>query len=189
MDFFEIIAECSVALAGFGAVHAVLRGATNPRGAFRAWTVVVQGAVSFVLSVLPLVLTLTSLSNESLWRSVSAVGLVATSATAYSFIVFDIRMTRLGHPPQALASIRIAQLFAIASILALLANFIGWPWQPGPFLYAVALILVLITGLVALLHAFILPVLLVFDGKDVESPQEPNGAMANDESTFSDSSQ
>ena len=72
MNFFEIFAECSITLAGFGAVHAVLRGSTSPRGVLRAWATVVYGALCFLLSALPLVLALTSLSGERLWRSASA---------------------------------------------------------------------------------------------------------------------
>ena len=181
MDFFEIFAECSIALAGFGAIHAVLRGATGPRGALRAWTVVVQGALSFILSVLPLILAFTALPNGILWRTASALGVAGAGATAYSFIALDRRMTRIGHPPQAVISIRTAQLFSVSAILAMFVNLIGWPWPSGPFLYAVALVLIVGTGLTALLHSFLLPILLVLKGKGVgfELPQEPNSVMKN----------
>jgi len=47
LSFFEIFAECSIAFAGFGAVHAALRGAGGPRGDFRAFSVVSHGLMSF----------------------------------------------------------------------------------------------------------------------------------------------
>ena len=83
MGFFEIFAECSIAFAGFGAVHAVLRGSIGPRGVYRAWVVVSNGALSFALSILPLILSLGSLSDELLWRVASAIG-VQRPATARS---------------------------------------------------------------------------------------------------------
>ena len=59
--YFELLAECSVALGGFAAVHAVLRGSTGPRGTFRAW-----GSVSFAFSALLMSLAplLTSAGEE-----------------------------------------------------------------------------------------------------------------------------
>lgn len=172
MYFFEIFAECSIAFAGFGAVHAVLQKATSPRRVLRAWTVVAQGALAFVLSIIPLLLSLTSLPDELLWRYASSIGLIGASASTYSFILFDIRMTRAGYPPQATLSIRTAQLLSITSIIVMLANLIGWPWQAGPFLYAVALTIILITGLIALLHSFILPVMESFEDEGLESSEE-----------------
>ncbi len=184
MSFFEIIAECSIALAGFGAVHAVLRGAKSPRGHFRAWTVVAQGALSFFLCTLPMILALTSLSDELMWRSVSAVGLVCTSASVYTIFAFDSRMTQIGHPPQSKLSIRIAKLFSVASLLTMLVNLVGWPWASGPFLYAASLIFVLITGLTALLHSFLLPVLLDLREGSIVSPEELHSNSKNDETIY-----
>lgn len=172
LNFFEVFAECSIALAGFGAIHAVLRGATTPRGVFRAWVVVAHSILSFVLSIVPLLLALTFSSDELLWRYASIFGVVGASMSVYSSIVIDIRMTRSGHPPQTMKSVRTAQLMSIMSAIVMLANFAGWPWQSGPFLYAVALVLILTSGLIALLHSFLLPVALALEGDGHESLEE-----------------
>ena len=55
----------------------------------------------------------------------------------------------------------------------MLANVIGWPWPPGSLPYAVALVLILMTGLNALLASFLLPVQLLLGGSDSESSISP----------------
>ncbi len=157
MDFFEIFAECAIALTGFGAVHAALQGSESPRGAFRSWTVVLNGALAFVLSILPLLLSLTSLSPDQIWRVASILGVVGAGLASYLTIVIDAKMTRLGSPPQAPVNFRIAQASTILATLAFLINAVGWPWQPGALLHAVGSVLILLTGLLALLHAFLMP--------------------------------
>ena len=174
MNFFEIIAECAIALAGFGAVHAVLQGSTGPRGVFRAWLVV--GAFSFVLAILPLLLILAPLSNELLWRSASVFGVLGTGVLVATFVTSDYYMTRLGNPPQALLIIRSAQLASILAIIAMVMNFFGWPWPSGPLLYAMALVLLMITGLMALLHSFYVPFQSALRGEASASPGDPPAA-------------
>lgn len=176
MEFFEILAECSIALAGFGAVHAVLRGSTGARGVYRAWAVVNNGALSFALSILPLVLSLGLLSDELLWRVASTLGLAGALAASYSSIVLDLKLALLGHVPQTTTSLRIGQTLSILSVLAMLLNALGWPWPPGSLLYAVAVTLILITGLNALLASFRLPLQLLLRGEDSESPRDPPAA-------------
>ena len=89
MDYFEIFAECSIALLGFGAVHAVLRGSDGPRGLIRAWVVVTQGAFAFLLSILPLLLANSPWANDTIWRASSAIGVIGVSALVYTMIRFD----------------------------------------------------------------------------------------------------
>ena len=139
----------------------------------RAWVVVAQGGCAFVLSLLPLLFDLASLSQEQLWRIASAFGVAGTGAATYSAVVLDIQLTRRGHPPQAQWNIRIAQLSNVVAILAMLVNLIGWPWNPGPFPYATAIILLLITGLLALLHAFLMPVQSALRGEEPGQSNEP----------------
>jgi hypothetical protein len=176
MNIFEILAECSIALAGFGAVHAALQGSTGPRGAMRAWVVVAQGGCAFVLSLLPLLFDLGSMSQEQLWRVTSIFGVAGTSAAAYSTVVIDIQLTRRGHPPQAPWNIRFAQLSTVIAVFAMLINLIGWPWNPQAFPYATAIILVLITGLLALLHSFLMPVQAALRSEDPGQSNEPPAA-------------
>ncbi len=144
----------------------------GPRGPFRAWTVVSAGVLSFALSVLPLLLAFASLSTDLLWRSASAFGLVAAAAVVFSLIAFDIRMTRLGHPPQAPVGIRLGQALSMLAVLAMFMNLIGWPRPSGPVGYATALTLILIVGLVALLQSFLLSLQIALRGEDSESPDD-----------------
>ena len=169
MDFLEVLAECSIALAGFGAVHAALQGSNAPRGVFRAWTVVLHGVVAFILSVVPLLLALSSLSEDQNWRGASAIAVIATAVLIYSGMIIDVRLARLGYPPQAPMFLRSAQASSILAALFFVSNAFGWPWSPGPFLYAVGPVLILVTGLLAMLHAFVLPVQLALDSEAVDT--------------------
>jgi hypothetical protein len=166
LGFFEIFAECAIAFAGLGAIHAAFRGTTGPRGVMRAFWVVAQGALAFVLSVVPMLLALTALPEELCWRWASGIGLGACLAMIYSLVLLDLRLTRQGHPPQAPLIIRSAQALLIIANASMLSNLLGWPWAPGPLLYAIALTCVLTAGLSALLHSFLVPLQLVFSGND-----------------------
>jgi hypothetical protein len=172
LSFFEIFSECSIAFAGFGAVHAALAGEGGPRGDFRAFSVVSHGLLSFVLSIVPLLLALTLPPEEVLWRIASGCGLAGTMALFLSSLAFDSRMTRLGHPPQARLSIRQAQASLLLAALVMLGNLVGWPGTPAPFPYAVGLVFTLWAGMIALLHAFLRPIGLLVEG---EVPKPPSG--------------
>jgi hypothetical protein len=173
MTFFEILAECSIALAGFGAIHAALRGSTGPRGDLRAWTVVTSGSLAFLLGILPLALALASLSDEVLWRIASSFGVIGCGAALVSFLRFDIRLTRLGHRPQATPALRTGQVLSACSALVMLMNLIGWPSLPGPALYALALLFQLLAGLLALLLSFFVPLTLILEKGEAETPGNP----------------
>ncbi len=176
MNIFEIFAECSIALAGFGAVHAALQGSTGPRGAFRALYVVSQGGIAFILSLLPLLFDLSSMSHEQLWRVTSIFGVAGVGATNYSYFVMDVRLTRLGHPPQAPLIFRTAQILNSVALLAMFINLIGWPWNPDALPYSSGIILMLMAGLLALVHSFLVPVQIALSGKDSGQSQEPPAA-------------
>ncbi len=170
MSFLEILAECSIALVGFGAVHAALQGSHGPRGMFRAWTVVLHGAIAFVLSVLPLLLALSSLSHDQMWRGASMVGVAFAGLAVYVNVGIDVRMNRMGHPPQAKKLIRTAQGLSIVALLAMFSNAIALPASPDPFLYAMATMLLLFVALIAILHSFLVPLEIFFDS----APQNKN---------------
>lgn len=164
MNFFEIVAECSIALAGFGAVHAVLQGAGGPRGILRAWHVVSQGSVAFTLCVLALLLDLTSLGADAVWRTASIIGALGSGGLAATMFRVNIRMTRLGHPPQSPLNLRASQSLFTLAFLLLVVNSLGWPWRPGPLPYAIAVTFILMSGLLALLHSFFVPLQVSLSG-------------------------
>ncbi len=172
MNFFEIVAECSIALAGFGAVHAVLQGAGGPRGVLRAWHVVSQGCVAFILCLLVLLLEQTSLSAESGWRFASIIGVLGAGGLLVTMFRVDAKMTAMGYPPQSPLSLRTAQVTSVTASFLLLMNIPGWVWTPGQLPYAVSVTLVLISGLLALLHSFFVPLQVCLAGEDGESETE-----------------
>ncbi len=157
MSYLELLAECSIALTGFGAILAALRGSDSHRGVFRAWTVVVQAGAVFVLSLIPLVLALGSMASIVLWHTASAIGLVVTLTIMISVIAIDRRFSQLGFPPQAVVMIRTAQACCVLAVVAMLSNTLGWPWSPDPFRYGVAITLLMVASLIALLHSFFVP--------------------------------
>jgi hypothetical protein len=165
MNFFEIMAECSIALTGFGAIHAALRGSDHPRGVFRAWSVVLLGAVSFMICVFPLLLAQTDLPAAQTWRLASVAGLLLAAITVYSGFNISHRLTELGYPSQSFWLLRLAQVVLIVAFVALLLTLIGWPRPPGPFPYALAPACLLFAGLVAMLHAFLYPLQLILTGQ------------------------
>jgi hypothetical protein len=171
MNFFEIMAECSIALPGFGAVHAALRGSNHPRGVFRAWTIVLLGAIAFLLCILPLLLALTDLPAERLWTLASTVGLPIAVIAAISGIKFDSRLTEIGYPSQGPMILRVAQVSTVIAVVVLLSVVIGWPAPPGPFYYAIAPVSLLFAALLAMLHAFLVPMQMVFTQKQPQTPE------------------
>ena len=154
MELFATLSECSVALTGFGAILAALRGADNPRGVFRAWTVVFHAAAALVLAIVPIVLASGGLAEEVLWRAVSLIGLVVVVVVLASQVWIDWRLHRAGHPPQSLAMIRSAQVGLALGIVALMANLL---LADGPYLHAIAVFLLMLAALTALLHSFLVP--------------------------------
>lgn len=171
MNIFEILAECSIALAGFGAVHAVLHGSTGPRGSLRAWFVVAQGGLALILSLLPLVLDLAPITAEQLWRIAGGFGAAGVGAALVSSTMFDVRLESLGHPPQAPWNIRVAQFLNTIAVVAMFSNLLGWPWSPGALPYATAIFLLLFTGMLALLHSFMVPLQLALRGEDSDQAE------------------
>ena len=79
------------------------------------------------------------------------------------------------------ASVLIRLLSARSRQEAIAFRLLQVPLPSGPYLYAVALVLIVGAGLMALLHSFLLPIQLVLKGKGVgfEQPQGPNSVMKN----------
>ncbi|MFV1988298.1 MAG: hypothetical protein ACC682_13535 [Gemmatimonadota bacterium] len=168
MSFFEVFAESAIAFTGLGAIHSVLAGGSSPRGAVRALLIVMLGGLAFLLSILPLILDMLALSSVALWRMASAAGFLGCGGALLLVQRLSVRFNALGYPPQAPWMLRSAYLMGTAATLAMLVNLAGWPWPPGPVLYAIAVSLILTEGLVALLHSFWIPVGLALE----ETPED-----------------
>jgi hypothetical protein len=154
MDFFQTLAECSVAFAGFAAVHAVLKGGNSGRILHRSFTIVMTGSLAFVLSLLVLILNQFGFSELSLWRTASAVALLISGLGVALFLRSHSRLTALGDGPQSPAFFFIGAVLLLASQPLLIANLTGWFWIPSAPAYGAALSLMLFTGVIALLGSF-----------------------------------
>lgn len=154
MPFFELLAECSIALGGFAAIHAALQGSTGPRGAFRAWGIVAPGLGAFLLSLLPLFLVQLELSEAAMWRLASASGLVLCGGLAMLSLYIDWRLSVAGHPAQIPWVLGVSQILNVFSVPAMAANLLGWPWTPGAPLYAASLLALIGSAVAGLLGSF-----------------------------------
>ena len=67
--------------------------------------------------------------------------------------------------------LRLAQTFIVIAVVVLLSTAIGWPSTPGPFIYAIAPVSLLFAALLAMLHAFLVPMQLVFTQKQPETDE------------------
>jgi hypothetical protein len=168
MSFFQTIAECSVAFAGFAAIHAVLKGGNTGRVLHRSFTVVLTGALAFMLSVLVLLLDQLDLPATTLWRVASGVGLTATAVGGFLFYRSHHRLSRLGDVPQAPWVFAMAAWLLVLPTPAMLLNLGGWLWTPGAPAYGVALTLILASGVLALLGSFWFPLEVAIEGKERE---------------------
>jgi hypothetical protein len=158
VDFFEVLAECSIAAGGFSAIHAAMRGSEGPRGSMRAWTTVGSSLAAFVSSLVPLLLSQSALSPEGLWRFSSLIAGVFCAAYATSAVYIDWRLDRAGHPAQAPLPLRLAQTLHVTASLILLGNGFGLFGPPDSFFFALGVVLILVSGAVGLLVSFWLQV-------------------------------
>lgn len=172
MSFFQTLAECSVAFAGFAAIHAVLKGGNTGRVLHRSFTVVLTGALAFMLSVLVLLLDQSGLTAPTLWRVASGVGLVATGIGGFLFYRSHRQLARLGDVAQAPLVFAIAASLLLLPIPTLLANLGGWLWTPGALAYGAALTMILASGVFALLGSFWFPLAIAIDDTETGAAAE-----------------
>ena len=173
MSFFQTLAECSVAFAGFAAIHAVLKGGNTGRVLHRSFTVVLTGALTFVLSVLVLLLDEFGLQATTLWRVASGIGLAGVGFGVFLFYRSHRQLSELGDVAQAPLVFAIAASLLVLAIPALLFNLGGWLWTPGARAYGVALTMILAAGVFALLGSFWFPLAIAIEkARDAAPPAE-----------------
>ena len=168
MSFFQTLAECSVAFAGFAAIHAVLKGGTTGRALHRSFTIVLTGALAFILSVLVLLLDEFDLSAASLWRVASAFGLAASAVGGLLFYGSHRRLARLGQVAEAPLVFAVAASLLALPAPILLLNLGGWLWPPGAPAYGAAVTMILGSGVFALLGSFWFPIEAAIHGLEQE---------------------
>ena len=158
MSFFETLAECSIAFAGFSAIHAVIKGGTSGRALHRSFTIVLTGVLAFGLSVLVLLLDQFDLSATTLWRVASAMGLAASGLGSFMFYRSHRRLSGLGQVAQAPLGFVIAALLLSLPVPIMFLNLGGWLWQPGAPAFGAAVTSMLGSGIIALLGSFWIPI-------------------------------
>ncbi|MDX1579019.1 MAG: hypothetical protein R3266_11060 [Gemmatimonadota bacterium] len=168
MDFFQTLAECSVAFAGFAAIHAVLKGGNTGRILHRSFTVVLTGALAFMLSLLVLLLDQLDLPATTLWRIASGIGLTATAVGGFLFYRSHRRLAELGEVAQAPVVFAIAAWLLALPTPAMLLNLGGWLWTPGAAAYGAALTMILGAGVLALVGSFWFPMEMTIKGAERE---------------------
>ena len=178
MSFFETLAECSIAFAGFAAIHAVLKGGTSGRALHRSFTIVLMGALAFGLSVLVLLLNQFDLSATTLWRVASAIGFTFSALGSFLFYGSHRRLSGLGQVSQAPFLFSVAGLLLSLPVLIMFLNFGGWLWPPGAPAFGAAVTMMLGSGVIALLGSFWFPIEAAIEGleggqrSDAVSPEQ-----------------
>jgi len=170
MSFFQTLAECSIAFAGFAAIHAVLNGGTSGRALHRSFTIVLTGALAFGLSVLVLLLDQFDLSAATLWRVASAIGLTVSALGSFLFYESHRRLSGLGQIAQSPFLFNLAGLLLSLPVLILFLNFGGWLWSPGAPAFGVAVTMMLGSGVIALLGSFWFPIEAAIEGLERDRP-------------------
>ena len=157
LGMFEIMAECAVALAGFGAVHAMLKGSEGPRGMARAWCVVAYaGSVAF-LSFVPLVLDYSKVEPVLGWRLASAFGVLVGLFVVASLHLIDRGLSKV----EIHAQIQLGKYSVLTAgylaILVMGSSLAGWPLESGPFIYGIGLMVLFAAAFLPLFFSFLLP--------------------------------
>ena len=154
MGYFEILAECSVALGGFAAIHSALQGSTGGRGAMRAWSVVTLGIGAFMLSLVALLAERLPGEPAMRWRIASAIGATLGTLTLASIVYLDRRFTAIGQPRQFGFWLMASWTAQITGIVGMAANIVGWPMAPNANTLAVSLTFFLSAAVIGLVGSF-----------------------------------
>lgn len=154
MDFLELMAECSVALGGFAAIHAALRGSQGPRGSFRAWGTVSWAFTALLMAIVPPLIATGGKLDAGAWRLAHAIGLVPPVASMATAMWIDLRLDAIGHVAQVAVFLRTAQFLGISACLLLLSALAGWPLQAGPTTYSIAVTALFVSGVVGIIASF-----------------------------------
>ena len=145
-DTLIVFAEVSVAIAGFAGIMAVVGRSTNDLDKFRIKGLVVGAAALVLFSLLPIVLALSGILEETLWRSVSGIR-----------VTFDVLVYVAFRDDLALFKTRPLLMVSVAGeclmVLALLAAVLGYPLGSYSFVYAGSLFWALFQVLTVFVHS------------------------------------
>ena len=156
MDFFSLLAECAITLAGFSAIYAVLQGSTGPRGAFRSIGTLGAAALAFFTSIFPLIVNLLEISEAVLWSISSALAGLCTALIFTVTVRMSGRLTTSGFPPQGGRSLALAFLLIVISTTLFASNIFYWPDVIRRFIYALGVLLLMIVPVSAMATSFVI---------------------------------
>lgn len=156
MDFFGLLAECAITLAGFSAIFAVLQGSTGPRGSYRSIGTLGAAALAFFISLLPQAFNLLEISEASLWSICSVFAIIFITSLFIVTFRMNAMLTAGGFPPQAGRGLAFAVLLAAISAILLLINIFPWPDVTRRFLYGLGVIFLMAVPLQTMGVSFIL---------------------------------
>ncbi len=143
-----------MAMAGFAAVHAALRGSTGPRGTFRAWGTVSWAFTAVLLALIPPLIGTSRPLDAEAWRLIHLIGFFPAALSMATSIWLDVRLNAAGHVAQIALFLRIAQVMGVSGCLILLAALAGWPTGPTPATYAVVVFGLFFSAVVGILASF-----------------------------------
>ena len=142
-SFLETTAEISITFAGFISIFLVLArrdGSFHPAVALPIRLILITSVASLFFAALPLVLAGLGVSGAALWRFPSVVFvLVGTGATF--FVVSNRR--RLPSTQQTATFAWVGHSLNALSLVASVANMLGWPLPPNAGVYLASVWLLL----------------------------------------------
>ena len=156
MDFFSVLSECAITLAGFSAIYSILQGSTGPRGAYRSIGTLTRAAAAFFLSILPLLLNQLEIPAPVLWSVCSAIAAFVRTLSLIIMWRIDGVLTDQGHPPQMGRVVALNFLVGLISVVLFAVNIFYWPESTRQFLYGLGIVLMMITPVTAMGVAFFL---------------------------------
>ncbi len=156
MEFFSVLAECAMTLAGFSAIFAVLQGSSGARGSMRAAVTFCTSAVAFVISALPLLFGLIQISETLLWRICSIVAALCALSLTMFIRGMDKNLSARGFLPQRKHGAKVGLAAVIMATSFFVANFFPWPPAIGRFMYGGGVLLLLAAPIHVIAFSFIL---------------------------------
>jgi hypothetical protein len=155
MDFFSLLAECSITLAGFSAIYAILQGSTGPRGSFRSIGTLGSAALAFFISVLPPLFSLLAISDALLWSICSAIASIFAASFFVTVVKMNGTLTANGFPPQTSKSLALAFLLVAISAILFAIDVFPWPNAVRIFIYGFGVLLLMCVPVSAMAVSFV----------------------------------
>ena len=137
----DVIAEISIALAGFSGLAAAFRSRMfsewTPRERLGLWQILNWSVFTLLFALVPSALLNLGIPQEATWRSISAVAFFAITAYSLALLIQSRRLTRGGEPAKGWAY-PINTVLGFSAAIGFLINVAGVA-RPGIGLYQLAL--------------------------------------------------